>query len=333
MQPLVTQHFVAYMQRWCYKRVMKWDDLQALQALGETRSVRGAAQRLGVNPSTVTRKLEALESDLGVVLFTRSPKGLNPTQEMLSIQASIGEVELKIADIRNHLRGFNQRLEGRIRFAVPDALALEFLLAEFANFCALYPQVDLEIVPGYQNLDLAQGEVDVAIRATDFPPESMVGRPLSRVGLAAYATTEFLQQFQLHETTGIGPVAIDQLPWVDWALAGEVSGWYQRLQQEYFPNAHVHIRCDHVHMHSVLIEGGMGAGILPCFVGDQNPRLVRLQSMPVQSGPMLWLLSHPDLRAARRVHVFLEFVAQAISAHRSQLLGAVDTEPDLPGAS
>ena len=75
MQPLVTQHYVALTQHEWYITPMKWDDLQVLQLLGETRSVRGTAEQLGVNPSTVTRKLEAVESDLGVVLFTHPRRG------------------------------------------------------------------------------------------------------------------------------------------------------------------------------------------------------------------------------------------------------------------
>ena len=295
--------------------------MQTIKVLNETLSVRGAAALLGVNPSTVTRKLEQLESDLGVVLFTRSAQGLHPTQEMRSIAEQVSLVGEQIADIRSHLQSFNQELHGRIRFALPDAVALEFLLAELTEFSERYPQIDLEIVPGYQQLDLVGGEVDVAIRATDQPPENLVGRPLERAGLAAYAQREFAQRLGLHELAADSVCDLAELPWVDWAAQGEVMDMYRRLQQSYYPGAHVHMRCDHVHMQSVLLQGGMGIGILPCFVGDPQPTLQRLPNMPVQAGPMLWLLSHPDLRAARRVHVFLEYITEVVRRHSAELIG------------
>ena len=129
MQPSVTQHSVAFLQRTMQNHGMDWDGMQTIKVLNETLSVRGAAALLGVNPSTVTRKLEQLESDLGVVLFTRSAQGLHPTQEMRSIAEQVSLVGEQIADIRSHLQSFNQELHGRIRFALPDAVALEFLLA------------------------------------------------------------------------------------------------------------------------------------------------------------------------------------------------------------
>ena len=304
-------------------KMNNWDDLQLLKVLSETQSVRGAAATLGVNPSTVTRRLDQLEDSLGVVLFTRSAQGLHATQEMHSVKDHLSAVSDQIGDIHNHLQGFNQRLEGRIRFAVPDAVALEFLLAELGDFSQSYPQIDLEIIPGYQQLDLARGEVDVAIRATDHPPENMVGRPLERVGLAVYANPRFVAEHALIDLPVDAIVEQDRLPWVDWADQGEVMEHYQRIQTKYFPQAHVHIRCDHIHMHRVLLRSGVGAGVLPCFVGDHDQQVERLTNVPVTPGPMLWLLSHPDLRAARRIHVFLEFVTQVFRRHGTNITGTV----------
>ena len=167
---------------------MNWDDFRYFAAVARTGSVRGAAQQLGVNPSTVTRRVEALETDLGVLLFTRSAKGLHITPEGADVVQQVDQVGEQLREIESNLKGRDQRLEGRIRVAVPDVLAVSFLLADLAPFTEAYPAIDLELMPGYQNPDLRAGEMDVALVATDHPPEDMVGRPLSRVALAAYGS-------------------------------------------------------------------------------------------------------------------------------------------------
>ena len=80
----------------------------------------------------------------------------------------------QLRDIEVSLKGRDQRLEGRIRLAIPDVLAVNFLLNELAEFTDTYPGIDLELMPGYQNLDPARGEIDIVIRATETPPEVVV---------------------------------------------------------------------------------------------------------------------------------------------------------------
>jgi len=294
---------------------MIWDDFRYFAALARTGSVRGAADTLGVNPSTVTRRLDALETSLGVLLFTRSPKGLQITPEGARVVERVDQVGLQLRDIESELKGLDQRLEGRIRVAVPDVLAVNFLLADLAPFSEQYPGIDLQILPGYQNLDLRTGQTDVAIRATESPPEDMVGRPLGRIALAAYGSRKYIAEHQ---------VLVDaaNASWIDWARQGEVMTLYREQQARYFPDVRVHVCCDQIFMQHACIRAHMGLGILPCLVGEQDETLMRLPHMPVHTGPTLWLLTHPDLRSARRILTFMEFIRDVFAQRRHELLDA-----------
>lgn len=293
---------------------MDWDDFRFFSAVARNGSVRGAAQQLAVNPSTVTRRLDALETQLGVLLFTRSQKGLQITPEGAEVVQRIDQVGAQLHDIEAQLKGRDQRLEGRIRVAVPDVLAVHFLLADLAPFTEQYPGIELELIPGYQSLDIAQGEADVAIRATEAPPEDMVGRVLTNVAVAAYGSKKFVAEHQ---------VLVDYhgASWVDWAASGEVMTLYAMLRDEFFAGVHVHIRCDQVLVQHAVIRQHMGLGILPCVLGDGDAELMRLPHMPVQTGPTLWLLTHPDLRGARRLQVFIEFVRDIFARREAELSG------------
>ncbi|MEM9623157.1 MAG: LysR family transcriptional regulator [Pseudomonadota bacterium] len=293
---------------------MDWDDFRLFSALAASGSVRGAAEQMGVNPSTVTRRLDQLEQHLGVRLFERSQRGLRLSPQGAAVEDQIADVGRQINGIERALLGLDQRLEGQIRFAVPDILAIEFLLDALGEFTARYPDIDLQIIPSYQELDLKLSEVDVAIRATDNPPQTMIGRPLTRVALAAYSTRDLASRWHAGEE-------LDLLPWVDWVGSGEVMLLYKNLQERFFPQARVQLRCGQIQMHHTAVRGEIGAGILPCFLADDDPMLTRLTQMPLQLGPTLWLLSHPDLRGARRIQVFLEFVRNVFTDRTSWLLG------------
>ena len=296
------------------RSTLDWDDFRYFLTLADTGSVRNAAAALKVNPSTVTRRLEALEQHLGVLLFKRSPKGLKITPEGAEVIHAVSHISAQLAEVETALKGKNQRLEGRIRVALPDVLA-QLLLADLKGFTEDYPYIDLEFVPSDQNLDLSQGELDVAIRATEHPPENMVGRPLGHVALAAYGGVEYMLA---HDPQDLQQNAV----WIDWVATGEVPGLYAQQREAHFPGIRVHVRCDQIFMQHSCIRANMGLGILPCYLAEPDDQLVRLPQMPVFLSPTLWLLSHPDLRGTRRMHTFIEFVRTAFQEREHQLKGA-----------
>lgn len=300
---------------------MDWDDYRFFRAVAQQGSVRGAAAELGVNPSTVTRRLDQLEARLGVALFVRSAQGLRVTPEAAEVVAALNDVAGRLEQVQATLKGRDERLAGRVTVAVPDILASEFLLADLAPFIDAYPDIDLVLVPGYQNLDVASGRIDVAIRVTQSPPEHLVGRRMTPIALAAYGAAAVLKR------NNVGGV----LDWIGWADSGEVMTQYHQLQQTYFPQATVRLRCDHVKMHQSAILAGLGAGILPCFIADGDERLVRLPQMPVQASPMLWMLSNPDQRGVRRVQVLMEalreiFAQRAMGLYEGFMTGGTGGE-------
>jgi DNA-binding transcriptional LysR family regulator len=281
---------------------MDWDDYRYFVAVVERQSVRGAAGLLGVNASTVTRRLDRLEEELGVLLFIRSPRGLTITTEGVEVAQRTEQIADQFRVMASALKGRDQRIAGRIRIAVPDVLASRILLSAFPAFTMRYPDIDLELIPGYQNIDLEAAQADIVIRVTNDPPESMIGRNYGPLALAAYAAPEFKKK----------NVNLDAVAWVDWASESEVARFYEQLRQEFFANVKVAIRCDQIEMQRAAIVAGIGMGVLPCFVGDSDPELVRQTAMPVQPGPELWILTRPASRSVRRIQLFLAFLRDTL---------------------
>lgn len=294
-----------------------WDEYRYFLALARTESVRGAADVLQVNPSTVTRRLEQLEQRLGVVLFTRASAGLRMTDAGRGIVASVTDAGEQLLAVDRRLEGQDQRLEGRVRLALPDVLASNFVLTDLTDFVGEYPQIDLELVPGYQNLPVGDGGVDLAIRATESPPEHLIGRGLTRFALAVYGSKDYLQD-RMPGAHGRG------MAWIEWAQKGEVMDLYRELRQTYFPEAEVHIRCDHIHMHHAAVRAGLGLAVLPCFLADEDDSLQRLPDMPLRAGPTLWMLLHPDARSVRRLQLLMEVLRDVFAQRSAKLLAGLE---------
>jgi DNA-binding transcriptional LysR family regulator len=296
---------------------MDWDDFKFFTAVAHSGSVRAAAQQLGVHASTVTRRIDQFENRLGVHLFNRSSRGLTITPEGAEVIQRVERIAEELGDIETQLKGRDQRLEGRVRVALPDLVAVSFLLGELAQFNADYPGVEVELMPSYQGLDVSRREADVAIRATNDPPEALIGRPLSRFAVAAYGSRSYVDAH--------GVLADPrQAVWVDWATRGPTTDFFIAQREENFPGSIVHNRCDNAIMHLAAVKADLGLAILPCALADREDDLVRLPQMAPKLGPMIWLLTHPELRSTQRVQVLMEFIRSAFAKHGNALLG-VDT--------
>lgn len=287
---------------------MDWDDYRYFSAIARAGSVRGAALEMGVNASTVTRRLERLETDLGTALFLRTGKGLNITTEGVEVSQRVDDVAQQLRLLEASLKGKDSELSGRITVSVPDVLANSFWIGDLAPFIDMYREIELSLLPSIRPLPHPD-EVDVRISVTDEPPEWMIGRRLGRIGLAAYASPTYLAS----KYQSSGPT------WVTWSSAGEMSTSYAALQQRFFPNIDHFLNCDQVEMQRAALRADVGIGILPIFVGEADPGLQRLDDMPVQESPSLWVLTHPNARSTRKIQVFLAYLREIFANRQGEV--------------
>jgi DNA-binding transcriptional LysR family regulator len=288
-----------------------WDDYRFFLCVARCGSIRTAAGELRVNPSTVTRRLDAFEQNLGVLLFTRSPNGLQITPEGAQVLQQVEEVGRQLAQVESTLKGKNQHMAGLIRVALHD-LAAPLILSNASGFSDLYPQLEFNVLGAGADFRLADGQLDVALQVTEFPPENMVGRPLGQIALAIYCSRDFLTA---HDVS-------NDVKDVDWVAGGsnqELAEFDDQHRFTHVPNSRVRFRCDQLVLQRLAVRGHLGLGILPCYVAEQDEALIRVPGLPVFLSPTLWLLTHPDLRHARRIQAFMAFVRELFQQQRQFL--------------
>ncbi len=303
-----------------------WDDLRIFLALVSKGSVRAAAESLDVDNSTVSRRIRAFEQKLGVRLFERLPTGYTPTSAGEDMLDSAQQVEEEILALERRLLGQDTRLTGELRVTMPDLLAMKLLMPDLATFTQIYPGIGLEINVSYEHLDLTKREADVAIRLTDNVPEHLVGQRLLQQATAAYASTTYLAQHDLADVPAHDLSSLASLTWLGWDDQMTYPKW---VKESNFPTVPVRHRLNNAVLQLEAVKVGIGIGVLPCFIGDQEPSLRRLPPGRPKLGKHIWLLTHPDLSNTTRVQTFLDFMASAITS-RSDLIEGHCPQPSIP---
>jgi DNA-binding transcriptional LysR family regulator len=294
-----------------------WNDLRFFLALSRAGSMAGAARVLGVNQTTVFRRLNAMEERLGTRLFERLPNGYQPTAAGESLLPSAERVEEEVAAAELRLAGEDLRPSGTIRLTTTEDLMIAFLQPHCAAFRRQHPEIHLEVVVGNLLFDITRREADIAIRPTNRPPEHLVGRNLGTIGWAVYASAAYLRE----QGSPAGPAQLAGRPIVgaDEALAGiDASRWMMRHVDEH----DVVFRSDSLLVQLGAVREGIGIAILPCFLGDSDRRLRRIfvPENIVDTGGC-WLLTHPRLRQVARIRVFMNYIAAAVAGDRERLAG------------
>lgn len=294
-------------------RNLAWDDVRLVKTVFEAKGLAGAAERLGVNHSTVFRRLGQIEQGLGVKLFERHRTGyaLTPAGEEMTALAE--RMEDDVASFTRKLAGQALSPGGELRVTTNDTLLVHLLSPLFARFMAACPDVRLDVVLANQALNLSKRDADVAIRATDSPPESLVGRRVATITWALYGRMADI------------PHGADLFA-RRWITLGDSFTAFKavRFVRDRVPPENIVYKVNTVLGLAEAVEAGIGIGFLPCFIADPRPGLARLSPPDPAFAAGLWLLTHPDLRQSARVRAFLDFMAAEMGRLRRQIEGKVE---------
>ncbi len=292
---------------------MDWDDLRYFLSVAREGSLSGASRNLGVNHTTVYRRMLGLEQKQGVRLFERLNGNYALTTAGEEMRQSAEQIAEEIDGLDRRLSGRDLRLSGTIRITTTDTLAYRFLGPHFANFHAAYPGIGLEVVLDSQHLNLTRRQADIAIRPTDAPPENLIGRQVSELSFAVYGSDDYLALHgNQHDLSAHSWLGFD-----DSLSHLMVAKWMSDNLTE--PN--IILRANNFFALFSGALAGMGLAALPCFLADPEPTLHRLNGVEVVKGSSLWLLTHEDLRDTARIRAFMDFFYDGLVGERGVLEG------------
>jgi len=292
-------------------QMIDWDNVQSFLEVVRSGSVSRAADKLGVNQTTVSRRIAALEKSLATHLFERSGKQWLVT--------SVGEKLVKnaevMADEANAIQRLamseSQDLSGKLTITVANVCTQYLLMPVVQKFLQRYPGIELEIIATHDELNLSAREADIALRTTDEPPENLIGKRIGQLGYAVYGTPELLARIKAQDS-------LTDIPCISW-----VSGRNKRAEwiERNFPNTQCIYKTTELGLMQTMVVKGIGIAQMPCVFCDDDSRLVKIPVEFVEPGWGLWVLSHVDLRTTARVRIFREFLIKELEKNIKSIEG------------
>jgi DNA-binding transcriptional LysR family regulator len=292
--------------------MIDWDDVRYFLAVARGGSVRAAAVRLGVNHSTVLRRIAQLEERLGTQMFEKLPSGYRLTSAGEEVLELADQMEASSHQLETRVFGRDQGVRGLLRVTMAPTLATHLLMPDLAEFARLQPDIEMEILSSGELANLTNREADVAIRVV-YDRKTL---PLNLHALkgpdvfgAVYLSRDRLATWRAGAPDPIRWIVVSMHGVPDWVRDGEV-----RTSDALF-------RTTDGEAQIAAVRQGLGITTLPCFVGDADPRLVRAPGTDLHMYGTLWVLTQGETRKTKRVRLFTEFIGRRLAAHAPLVAG------------
>ena len=277
--------------------MMDWNDIRFVLAVAEQGTLQAAARELGVNHTTVWRRIQALEKSIGSQLLIGDRQGYRLTDTGEEVIAYARAMSANVDAIGRITSGKTTEMKGLIRLTAPLLMASQTIPALVQEFQQQHPAVQFEILSKNNTLDIERREADIAIRATNNVPANLIGRKLgfSRWSLYAHPSMQV-------NTSSLEELA--QLPLIGYRdFNAPAARWYAQ-QFKGIPKA---VTCSGIETALACAKLGMGIALLP-HSGTEG--LQELYQLPDEFGAGIWLLTHKELRSSARIKAFWDFVLE-----------------------
>ncbi|MCG6901910.1 MAG: LysR family transcriptional regulator [Rhodobacter sp.] len=280
-----------------------WDDLRFVLAVAQNGSVSAAARVLGVNHATVLRRIAAFESRYEHPIFEKTPRGYSVAHDQGRIIEAAREVEAAILTVDRIIEGAQAPLSGVVRVTSTDTFCHNLLPAMIAGLRRTASDLRVDLICSNAHVDLARLHAEVTVRPAVALPDDLQGEVAARLGFAVYCAPDAPRLW-------LGPTG---------ALARSRPALW--LQDHVAPDSLVGAADSFVTLRE-MAAAGLGRAILPCILGDGDPRLIRDQVDMPDLSVDIWVASHADLADVPRIRAVCTYLVAAMAQKHAALAGA-----------
>jgi len=293
-----------------------WNDLRYFLELSRQGKLVRAAARLHVDHTTVSRRISALEKQLDVRLFDKSPNGYQLTDAGLRLLPWAEQIESSSHRLYQDIAGKDARLGGTVRVAAPEALGTQLIARHVAGLRREHPDIYLELVAETRRLSLSKREADIAISFSRPDSGRLVAWKLCDYRLRLYATRDYLAAHAPIESPE-DLAGHDFVSYIDDLIEMPELRFFDNTVK----NANVVFRSTNVSAQFNAILDGIGLGLVHCFMAQREPRLQVVLPAQVSVERTYWLLVHEDLRHVARVDAVCDFLTRTLSDNPRLMMG------------
>lgn len=285
-----------------------WDDMRVFLAVARARKIAPAARALGLDPTTLTRRIGRLEKALGARLFDLSMGERLLSEQGLAMLAHAERVESASLAAMEEATGKSRMLSGQVRLSVAEGFGTWVLAPGLADFHARHAGIRLDLISASGFLNPSKREADMALMLARPQRGRLSARRLGDYRLHLYAANAYLKQRG-------EPASAAAL--LHHTLIGYVPDFIFSPELDYLNEVHAgleaHLRATSINMQYRMIAESAGIGILPDFIGRRDPKLRPMLTDAVQITRSFWLVIHEDLRKLPRIEAVAQWLQERVA--------------------
>nr|WP_315488565.1 LysR family transcriptional regulator [uncultured Rhodoferax sp.] len=285
-----------------------WSLIRSFLAALDHGSLLGAARVLKTSQPTLGRQIAELESQLGVVLFERTGRGLVPTVTALQLAESARGMEAGALQLARTLTGAQAQTLGTVRITASQPVAVQLLPPLLARMRVALPDIQVELVASNQVSNLLRREADIAIRMVRPDQGTLVAKKIGNVGVGAYAHRSYLaRRSSLRQ-----PTDLLQHDLIGSDTDKSILQGFQSMGYAVGPEAFA-LRTDDLVVQWQAVRAGLGIGFVADYMARFEPDVQRVLPglLPIPALPM-WLAVHREIRTNKRIRAVYDFLAEAL---------------------
>lgn len=295
---------------------MNWDDLRLLLDVSRHPRLADVATRTGLDATTISRRLRRLETDLGLELFERTPKGhiLTPAGQAVADRAE--QLEHTASEIATLSESEGPLAAGRVRLGVPEGLGSLLIAPAMGRFAVRYPHLGLDLIALSGFVSVPKREADMSIMLTRPKAGRLKVRKLSDYALHLYAHPDYLARTgPIHTVAGLAEHSL--IGYVD----DLIYSTQLRYHEEIAPGLTPRFCSPSIVAQWQMARTGAGIAVLPHFIAGEDTALVPVLPQEVSLRRTFWLAVHEDVHTTSRVRAAGEFLDDLFSEAAGKLLG------------
>lgn len=295
-----------------------WNEFQLILAISRTASLSKAAKELGLNHSTIFRKLVDIERKWGARLFDRLPGGLyRPTQDGQKMVDAAERMEQEAFNTQRDLMGRDRLLSGYLKITSSETLAYRMLTRLLADFRTHHPGIIIELSIDSRILSLSRHEADISLRALRPTENHLWGKKVADIAWAIYGAKGHVKKHGVMKKVE----DIKGHPMIGWDLNTNSIAAAEWINSQILSSDIVY-RTNSLLNQMQAAKQGIGWALLPCYLADPEADLERVLPQPVSGlSRELWMVTHEDLKDTARIRAFFDIVGSGIAAEKNLFAG------------
>jgi len=284
---------------------MDWDDLRIFLQVARSRGIAGAARTLGIDPTTVGRRLARLELSLDATLFEGVGKDRRLTESGQELMEHAETIENAAFAATGVLSG---RPAGNVRLSIAEGFATWLIAPALGEFREAHPEIRLDIITTSGFLNPSKREADIAVMLARPRHGRLIASKLADYRLRLYGSRTY---FKAHEA----PLQVADLK--SHALVNYVPEFNYSPELDYLneigPELDAAFRSTSINVQHQMVASGAAIGALPRFMGDRDERLLPVLEQEVEITRSFWLVTHADMRQLPRIDAVTRWLKHDIA--------------------